>query len=101
MPNTPPPLSHHGASEWYLAQIVEEAGADDEKLLRLLAQAMEETEEHAERIRNIRDDAARRLREKGLPMQRIAKLAGVTDSALARRILNAGATRRVDRRRRR
>lgn len=83
--------------EW-VERLVADAGGDDEALLRLCAEHLHLVEEHADAVRTLRDEAARRERGRGTPMVRIAKMAGVTDSALSRRILGAGDTRRVDRR---
>jgi chemotaxis regulatin CheY-phosphate phosphatase CheZ len=88
------------SQEW-LDRLVAEADGDDERLLHLCADHLEVVDEHGDRVRReLRDPAAQRLREAGVPMKRIATLARITDSALARRILHAGSKRRVDRRRR-
>lgn len=89
------------ASRWWIDNIIAEAGDDDEELLRKCREQTEAAEAHLERVRQVRDGAVQRLRDEGVPMTDIAKLAGVTDSALSRRILARGGKRRVDRRRKR
>lgn len=84
-------------SQELIAKIVAEAGGDDRALLRLLADNSEVTKRHQDRLIAARDDAARRLRDAGVPMIDIAEDAGVTDSYLSRRVIKNGATRILDR----
>jgi hypothetical protein len=99
VPETPPPEDQHKASEWYIAKMIEDADGDDEHLLRLVADGMDVVKAHKKRLDEVQLQAAIRLRNEGVPMQRIARLARVSDSALSRRIIRAGGIRRVDRRR--
>lgn len=87
----------HEHSEGWIAQMDGVADGDDELRVRMVAAHLALVEEHADRMRDYRDDAAARLREAGVPMTRIAKLARVNDSALARRLFKRGGCRRVQR----
>lgn len=75
-------------------RIVEAAGDDDLLKLKLLAENAAITKAHKERVETARDEAARRLRDAGVPMIDIADTAGVTDSYLSRRLISKGASRR-------
>lgn len=88
-------------SRWWVKRIVEVADGDDWELLRMCREQVEAAEHHRERVLEVRDAVVERLREQGEPMTAIASVAGVTDSALSRRILARGGKRRVDRRKRR
>jgi hypothetical protein len=79
-----------------LAALVEQAESDEEAV-RAYSAHIRCVESHLESVRELRDDAAARLRTAGMPMVRLAALAGVSDSHLTRRILANGGKRRVDR----
>jgi methylphosphotriester-DNA--protein-cysteine methyltransferase len=82
--------------EW-LEHLIEEAGGDDRTLLRLIRDNYRVTLTHAERLRQARNEAARRLRDEHVPMTEIAAEAGVTDSFMSRQLIAGGASRRADR----
>lgn len=90
------------ASQWWLDRLVASAGDDDEALLVACRDHLAVVKAHEQAVLDIRDRAAARLRDHGVPMTVLGRLAGVSDSALARRILALpGQVRRVDRRKRR
>jgi hypothetical protein len=88
-------------SKGIIDRITEIAGDDDRLLLRLLRPVAEVNSQHKERIMSVRDDAAKRLREAGVPMVEIADEAGVTDSYLFRQVIKRGSKRIKPRRRQR
>jgi hypothetical protein len=61
-----------------------DAEPDDLARLRLLAQHIAEVTAHLAYARQLRDACAVRLRVQGVPMRRVAAVAGVGDSYLAR-----------------
>lgn len=88
-------LTRH--SDGWIEQMDRLAGDDDEVRIRLAAAHLRLVDAHMDRMREYRDDAAVRLRERGVPMTRIAKLARINDSALARRLFARGSSRLVRR----
>lgn len=88
-------------SQGIIAKVTKHANGDDRLRLRLLREIAEVNSRHRERIMAARDDAAKRLREAGVPMIEIAGEAGVTDSYLARRVISNGSKRIKPRRQQR
>lgn len=70
-------------------------GQDPEETLLLCAQEIRMSVEYQRRIEEIRDAAAQALRDQQVPMTRIARLAGVSDSYLARRLFARGSARKT------
>lgn len=80
-----------------MAEVLSEADGDDEALVRLCAAELRYSVAYQRKIEEIRDDAVLRLRERGVPMTRIAVLAKVSDSYLSRRLIGRGTARKVNR----
>lgn len=78
-----------------ISEIHDQANGDQEALLRMFAEEIALASGWASMMEEHRDAAAARLRDKGMPMTRIAKLARVSDSYLARRLFKRGVTRKV------
>jgi hypothetical protein len=81
----------------YIEQIVKIADGDVELLLKLLEAALAAGARFQVLARELRLDTAREMRERGVPMRQISEAAGVGDSYLARILIKAGSSRRVDR----
>lgn len=77
------------------------AEAQKRELLRLVDIGLKASERHQGRLRTLRLDTAKELRDAGVPMTEIAAEANVNDSYLSRQILADGGKRRIDRTRRR
>jgi hypothetical protein len=69
----------------------------DESLLARCAAELAAIAAHQQRVLALRDETALRLREAGMPMARLARLARCTDSYLARRLIALGSARRITR----
>lgn len=63
-----------------------DAASDDLDRLRLLGRHVEDVAEHLRYARQLRVACAVRLRGQGVPMRRVAALAGVGDSYLSRQV---------------
>lgn len=85
----------------FIEYLQKEADGDPESLLRLLDAALEASRRHQGRLKALRLEAAKEMRDAGVPMKEIAKAANVNDSYLSRQILADGGTRRSDRTRQR
>lgn len=103
MDNTPEALvawmnasaSKHRA---YWRQLIEAiAQGDDAVRLKLVAAHIAILNEHLADMRDLRDEIAGVLRERGFPMTRIATLAQCSDSYLARRVFGKGGRRKFRR----
>jgi AraC-like DNA-binding protein len=69
---------------------------DDAELIRLCRAEMEASRDYHDKVRDILEAAAGRLREEGVPMTKIARYAGVSDTYLSRRLTGArGMARKV------
>jgi hypothetical protein len=92
-------LDAEQASIEWADRLVKDADGDDIKLLELIREQQRILAMHAKRLRDTRDAAMVRLRETGLSNIDLAEPAGMSDSGVSRRVLKAGAQRRVNRRR--
>lgn len=78
-----------------ITQIMDDSGGSDEARVVLFSQEITLATAWVAMMEEHRDAAAARLRDRGMPMTRIARLARVSDSYLARRLFRRGATRKV------
>lgn len=86
------------ATDKYIQEMYDEAGGDPERLLALAGQARAASRAFLVEVERILDETAMDLRDRGVPMTRLARLARVSDSYLTRRLLRRGAKRKFDRR---
>lgn len=84
-----------GIIEARIAELRDEADGDVETLLRLCGAELTHSVAYQHRIEEMRDEAAQVLRERGMTMGKIARLAQVSDSYLSRRLIGRGSARRV------
>lgn len=85
----------------FIDRLVKRADGDSKVLLQLVSVALRASEEHQDRLKAIRLEKAKHLRDAGVPMTEIAEAAGVNDSYISRLLIQAGSQRRVDRTRNR
>jgi hypothetical protein len=100
---TPTGAAAEASSDEWIARLVEESRdengkVDDEKLLLLTQEHLDIAKQHAERVRDVRDEAMVRQRQTGVSNLDLTKITGLSDSGISRRILAAGGKPRVNRR---
>lgn len=78
-----------------ITEVAAEANGNDEATVTLFAQEVALATAWLSMMEEHRDAAAARLRARGVPMTKIAKLARVSDSYLARRLFNRGVKRKI------
>lgn len=85
-------------SRAWIERLRKEADGNDLRLLELLHEHRGVATRHVGRLIAERDEALLRLRAAGVSNIEISEHAGVSDSGLSRRAIQAGASRRVNRR---
>jgi replication-associated recombination protein RarA len=88
-------------SQEYIEFLTKLADGDPQKLLSLLDTGLKASKRHQDRLKALRLQTVKDLRDAGVPMIEIAAAANVNDSYLARLVIADGGARRNDRTRRR